>query len=412
MTPPLDIVILNDHASLTGGSAAVALASARGLAARSVSVTLLTCVGPVAPELRTVPNLEVICLEQEEIAKASSRLGAFASGLRNSRAVEAVRSVLRSKRRDRTVIHVHSWTKAFSPFALDAVCEMGFPLVMTLHDYFITCPSGGFYDHGANELCQRTPLSLGCITCNCDRRHYAHKLWRTARTAIQNRILHVPRRIAHYVGVSHFSLNVLRPHLPAGVPVTMVRNPLESVDGGPASPSQNRNFLFIGRFEEEKGVRLFAEAIRATGLPAVFIGDGSLAPELKRLCPSAQFTGWLGAGQIRAHLAAARALVFPPLWYETLGLVVVEAVAAGVPALVSDRCAATDVVQDGVNGLHFAHGDLGSLSEKMRLLADDSALAGRLGRQGYAGYWADPWTVDRHVEELLGVYRKLTRTAA
>jgi glycosyltransferase involved in cell wall biosynthesis len=411
MTPSMDIVILNDHASLTGGSAAVALASARGLAARSCRVTLLTCVGPVAPELMGVPNLEVICLEQEEIAKASSRLGAFVTGIRNSRAVEAVRSVLRDRRRDRTVIHVHSWTKAFSPFALDAVCEMGFPLVMTLHDYFIACPSGGFYVHRANELCRRAPLSLGCIACDCDRRNYGHKLWRSARTAIQNRILQVPRRIAHYVGVSDFSLNVLRPHLPSGVPVTMVRNPLESVDGGAAQPSLNRNFLFIGRFEEEKGVRLFAEAIRATGLPAVFIGDGSLAPELKKLCPSAQFTGWVDAGALRARLAEARALVFPPLWYETLGLVVVEAVAAGVPAIVSDGCAATDVIRDGVNGLHFTHGDLASLCGRMRQLADDSALAGRLGRQGHAGYWADPWTVDRHVEELMGVYRKLTRAA-
>ena len=67
MKPTLEIVILNDYAVLNGGSASVALASARGLASRSVRVTLLTCVGPVAPELRSVPNLEVICLGQEEI---------------------------------------------------------------------------------------------------------------------------------------------------------------------------------------------------------------------------------------------------------------------------------------------------------------------------------------------------------
>ena len=319
--------------------------------------------------------------------------------------------MLRNKPRGRTIVHVHTWTKALSPFALDAVCEMGFPLVATLHDFFISCPNGGFFVHGADEICVRRPLSLDCIRCNCDRRNYAHKLWRVARTAVQNRVLQVPRRIAHYVGVSEFSLKVLRPHLPATVPVTVVRNPLECVDAGPAATGSNGNFVFIGRFEKEKGVRLFAEAARATGLPAVFIGDGSLAPELRQMCPDAQFTGWIGANAIRAHLRSALALVFPPLWYETLGLVVVEAAAAGVPAIVSDQCAATDVIRDGINGLHFLRGAVASLAGKMRLLAGDRALAGSLGKAAYDGFWADPWTLDRHVGELLGVYGQLTHAA-
>jgi glycosyltransferase involved in cell wall biosynthesis len=374
-------------------------------------VTLVTCVGPVAPELNSVPNLKVICLGQQEISKDPNRVRAFATGMRNSRAVDTVRAVLRNKPRRNTIVHVHTWTKALSPFALDAVCDMGFPLVVTLHDFFITCPNGGFFVHGPNEICARKPLSVGCILCNCDRRNYGHKLWRVARTVVQNRVLRVPRKIAHFIGVSDFSLNVLRPHLPAAVPVTVVRNPLECVDGGPADVARNRNFVFIGRFEEEKGVRLFAEAVRATGLPAVLIGDGSLAPEMRRLCPDALFTGWIGPDEIRGHLARARALVFPPLWYETLGLVVVEAAAAGVPAIVSDRCAATDVIRDGHNGLHFSRGAARSLGEKMLSLAHDGTLAGRLGRAGYDGYWADPWTLDRHVGKLLGIYGQLTSAA-
>ncbi len=411
MRPLPEVVILNDHAALTGGSASVALASARGLAARSVRVTLVACVGPVAPELRQVANLEVVCLGQQEIAKDPDRLRAFAAGVRNPGAVDAVRAALRGKPRGRTVVHVHSWTKALSPFALDAVCGMGYPLVATLHDFFMACPNGGFFDYRSGELCERRPLSAGCLGCNCDRRNYGHKLWRAARTALQNRVLGIPRRAAHFIGVSDFSLGVLRPHLPAAVPVTLLRNPLDCVDSGPAPVGQNGNFVFIGRFEQEKGVLLFAEAARAAGLPAVFIGDGSLAPELRRLCPDAQFTGWIGPEAIRSHLSRARALVFPPLWYETLGLVVVEAAAAGVPAIVSDRCAATDVVRDGVNGVHFRRGSSESLARTMRALAGDGALAARLGWAAYEGYWADPWTLERHVGGLLGVYEKVMEAA-
>lgn len=405
--PALEVVILNDYASTTGGSTAVAIASALGLAARGVRVTYFSCVGPVAPELRDVPNLEVVCLGQHEIAKDPNRLRALASGLRNPAAVAALRRVLAGKDPNRTLVHAHTWMKAMSPFALDVAPELGFPLVVTLHDFFISCPGGGFYDHAAGKVCHRAPLSAACLACNCDRRNYAQKLWRVARTALQNGALGLPSRVSAYLGVSEFSLNILRPHLPANVPAAVLRNPVDCVEEGPADVARNRAFLYIGRFVPEKGVLLLAEAARATGLPAVFVGDGELAPELRRLCPDARFTGWLKPGQIRAELRAARALVFPPTWYETLGLVAVEAASAGVPPIVSDGCAASDHIRDGETGLHFIHGSSDSLASRMRDLAANDALAARLGRAAYDWYWADPWTADRHVEDLLGHYHRV-----
>ena len=216
--PPLEIVILNDFASTNGGSTAVALASALGLAARDIPVTLFTCVGPVAPQLIGVPNLEVICLGQAEIAHNPNRAQAFAEGLRNRRAGRALRQVLQRKSPRTTLVHVHSWTKALSPHALDVVLCLGFRLVVTLHDYFIACPNGGFFVHpAAAEICRaRVPLSLSCWTCHCDRRNFGQKLWRNARTVIQNRWLRLPERASFYVGVSDFSLGIMRPYLPGG----------------------------------------------------------------------------------------------------------------------------------------------------------------------------------------------------
>lgn len=404
-----EVVILNDYASVTGGSTAVAIASATGLAARGIQVTYFSCVGPVAPQLRDVPNLDVVCLDQAEIAKDGNRLRAFASGLRNADAVAALRQLLAGKDPERTVVHAHTWMKALSPCALDAVVGAGFELVVTLHDFFMACPSGGFFDHATEQLCHRKPLSLSCLACNCDRRNYGHKLWRSARTVLQNQVLRMPRRVSAYVGVSEFSLALMRPHLPAKIPASVVRNPVDCVDEGPADAGANRAFLYIGRFVPEKGVRLFAEAVAVSGLPAVFVGDGELMPELKRLCPQAEFTGWLKPGEIRDRLRRARALVFPPLWYETLGLVAVEAAAAGVPAIVADGCAAVDYVKHGRTGLHFAHGSVASLTARMQELAADDVLAGGLGRAAYDWYWADPWTGGRHVTDLLKNYEALVQ---
>ena len=249
--PAFEVIILNDHASITGGSASVAIASARELAAQGVSVTFFACVGPVASELRSIKNLDVICLGQEEIAKNPNRLQAFSGGLRNGRAVRALRALLATKSPEHTIVHAHGWTKALSPFALAAVTRLGFRLVVTLHDFFISCPNGGFFDHGADVICQRQPLSLSCWQCRCDRRSHAHKIWRNVRTVLQNRVLGIPGRVAHYVAVSQFSLDVMRAQLPAGARATVVRNPLECEQHEPANVEQNRAVVFVGRFENE-----------------------------------------------------------------------------------------------------------------------------------------------------------------
>jgi glycosyltransferase involved in cell wall biosynthesis len=402
-----EIVILNDYASLTGGSTAVALASAVGLASRDVAVTFFAAVGPVAPQLLDVPNLKVVCLGQPEIAKNPNRAQAFVSGWRNLPALRALREILSHKSPARTVIHAHTWSQALSPFVLTAAMDMGFRVIVTLHDFFLACPSGVFFVHPSREICRRTPLSLSCWNCNCDRRNYAHKLWRNTRAAIQNRILKVPDRISCYIGVSDFSLKIMRPYLPPATPVRMIRNPVDCLKAEPAPVAENRDFLFIGRFSNEKGAVLFAQAVQASGVAATFIGDGALMPAVRTICPQARFTGWLPPGEIRQYLRKARVLVFPPLWHETLGLVVIEAAAAGVPAIVSDQCAATDYIRHGVNGLHFVHGSVDSLSRRMVELNTNHVRVARLGRSAYEWYWHNPWTSDRHVSDLLEVYQEL-----
>ena len=115
---------------------------------------------------------------------------------------------------------------------------------------------------------------------------------------------------------------------------------------------------------------MLARCAVAERLSVVFVGSGELTDKVKEITPQAGVTGWVGRGQILAYLRSSRALVFPSLWYETLGLVVLEAAANGVPGIVPDTCAAREIVMDGVTGLHFRGGDQQDLRGKMRQLRD------------------------------------------
>ncbi len=399
-----EFVILCDFADISGGAAAVALQSARALAARGHEVTVFSAVGPVSPALVDVPRLRVVCLGQEEIVKDPNRLRAMTRGMWNRPAAAALREVLRDKDPRRTIVHAHLWMKALSPSVFPVVTRGGFPLVVTLHDFFIACPNGGFYEYPRQVICKRKPLSVSCLKCQCDRRSYAQKLWRVWRLILQRYDAGLPERASHFVGVSGFSLDILRPYLPARVPATVVRNPVDCADLGPAPVAENDVFVFAGRLVPEKGPRLFAQAARAAGVRAVFVGDGELRAELARDFPEATITGWQTPAEVNGWLRRARALVFASTWYETLGLVVIEAAANGVPTVVADGCAASEFVADGERGRHFQHGSADALAARLAELRDDPAGAARMGRAAYDWYWRRPWNAEAHVEELLAVY--------
>ncbi len=396
------IIILNDFAHVEGGGSKVAILSAQALAVRGRQVIFLAAVGPVEPALAAA-GVRTICLGQQPLAADPNPLRAAARGLWNRTAADKLRDALRPLDPESSIVHLHGWTKALSGSVIRAALQAGFPLVATLHDYAAVCPNGGFYDYRAERLCHRRPLSAACILTDCDSRRYAHKLWRLVRHGVQTG----PGRLAaipHFINVSEVGRALQAPHLPRDSRLHFVPNPIEAVRAPPAAPAQQAEFLFVGRLAAEKGVRLFAAAARESGLPAAFVGDGYLRAELQRIAPAARISGWLPSREVTRRIECSRALVFPSQWPETQGLAVLEAAARGVPAIVSDGCAACEWVEHGVTGLLFRSGDRVGLQRRMARIAADDALTARLGRRAYERFWDDPPTVDRHAAALARLY--------
>ncbi|HYL49479.1 MAG TPA: glycosyltransferase, partial [Stellaceae bacterium] len=121
--------------------------------------------------------------------------------------------------------------------------------------------------------------------------------------------------------------------------------------------------------------------------------------------PGVSVTGWQPRAEIRRHLARARCLVFPSLWYETYGLTVDEAASCGVPAIVSDISAAAERVEDGVSGWHFCSGDSADLVRCLKLIEDD-ALVRTAGLAAYDAFWRRGESADTHARRLIRIYRQ------
>jgi glycosyltransferase involved in cell wall biosynthesis len=401
MRPPPTVVIVNDYADINGGAAYVALSSAIGLARVGMPVILLSACEPRMPEL-TAAGIAVVTTGQRDLVTEESRIRAAVQGLWNERARTQMSELLRPLDPNRTIVHVHGWTKALSSSVFFAARAQRTRIVVTLHDYFVACPNGGFFDYQAGEICGERPLSIGCATRNCDVRSYPQKLYRLARHQVQRAVGRIPEGVSAFIAVSEFSRNILQPYLPAEARTFQIANPIDVERAPRVEVVHNDRFVYVGRLSEEKGVLLFARVAARLGLRPLFIGDGPLGADIRRICPDAEITGWLPREEVKRRLAEARALVMPSLWYETQGLVVLEAAAMGVPALVPDRSAARDAVVDGETGLWFRSGDAASLAAAIERTSAQAAE--KWGRGGYDRYWANAPTLSSHVDALSDCY--------
>lgn len=393
------VVIISDFGTVNGGAAKVAIESARGLAEAGVDVVFACAIRPVSERL-SHPNIALEVFDGQDVWSIGSRVRAASHGIWNGAAYRFLTELLARQPGD-TLIHLHQWTKAFSPAAIAAAGESRRPVFITMHDYFSFCPAGGYFDFAGAKPCIRAPMSPACIARNCDRASYAHKLVRVARQWRSNRALASCRNLT-FLHVSDFARRFAEPFLPAHARHATVENMMEAQKRAPVDVGRNRHALFLGRLTEEKGVLLLAEAARRAEVPVRFVGDGPMATDVARMNPTAEQVGWVPAEKVSAEIAQARVLVAPSLWLETGPMTVCEAAALGVPAIVSNRMGAADWVQDGISGRHVAQGDVNALESALR---EAKRAASTWGDNSYRLYWDKPFTLGRHTECLMAAYQ-------
>ena len=169
--------------------------------------------------------------------------------------------------------------------------------------------------------------------------------------------------------------------------------------------------LYIGRLSAEKQIERIKPVLEA--LPdarLALVGDGPYRQQLEKIFAGtpAQFVGYLAGEELAAAYASGDAFVFPSST-ETLGLVLLEAMAAGCPVVGANRGGIPDIVNDGVNGCLYEpegpDGGAASLTAAVqRLLGDTSE---RQALRHNARQEAERWGWAGATEQLRGYYRTL-----
>jgi glycosyltransferase involved in cell wall biosynthesis len=174
----------------------------------------------------------------------------------------------------------------------------------------------------------------------------------------------------------------------------------------------SKNFIFIGRLIDFKNLFLFLDAFHEAQKQSnedwgvIILGDGELKNNLqkfvaKKHTPKVSFQQGVSWQQVPEYLALSDVLVLPS-YSEPWGLVVNEAMACGLPVLVSDKCGcAIDLVKNEENGFTFAPNNLGELTnillKFMNMNVEDLQKMGHISEEIIKDY--SPENVGREMYE-------------
>jgi len=165
--------------------------------------------------------------------------------------------------------------------------------------------------------------------------------------------------------------------------------------------------LYVGRVSAEKQVdqiRAVLEQVPGTRLAVVGDGPARQAFEQHFEGLPARFVGYLKGQALSEAYASADIFVFPSA-LETFGLVVVEAMAAGLPVVASRVGGVRDVVQEGITGYTFDSGDVAAMVEGVRQIATSRARIQQMGRA--ARTYAETQTWAAMMDEVIDLYAEL-----
>lgn len=303
----------------------------------------------------------------------------FLSGIYCPSGVRAMRKALQREKPD--VVNVHNLYPFISPAALRECKKARVPVVMTIHNYRLICPTGLFMRNGTPcEQCLDRGNEWGCIKYNCEN-SLLKSVWYAARNTVARLRRHYLDCVDVFACITDFQRRKL---IQAGFPsdkIIVIPNSVDAIDNY-KSQEEGTYVAFCGRLSREKGVDLIIEAARRnTHIPFKLAGAARDKELIADLPPNVELTGYLSGHALSDFYAGARFFVMASRCYEGFAMAILEAAAYSKPMIAPDHGGFSEIIGHGSDaiGVLTTPGHVNSLSDAVRNLWDNPQESTRLG---------------------------------
>lgn len=328
-------------------------------------------------------------------------------------AKEKIRRLVQETRPE--IAHLHNIAHQLSPSILPPLKEFGLPVVQTLHDYKLICPTYRLLSHGS--LCERCKGQrfYQAALQRCNRGSLAASALNALEMYLHHKVLGLYDLIDRFIAPSAF---VRAKVIEFGVAADRVVHLPHFVDLEAWSPERERGeyIASFGRLVEGKGVATLIRAVGRLGKIDLYImGAGELEDELRALAARegggrVRFLGFQSGDALRSLVARALFTVVPSEWYEVFGQTVVQSFAAGRPVLGARIGAIPELIDEGVDGALFAPRNTEELAARIEWLLGDRARLEAMGSAARRKAEAE-WSPDSHYERLMALYTSLIQAS-
>jgi glycosyltransferase involved in cell wall biosynthesis len=332
---------------------------------------------------------------------------AFFSGLYSFSSRKMMRRCLKEFKPD--IVHIHNLFPFISPSVLGVCRSIGVPVVMTVHNYRLICPTGLHLSYG--RICEkcRNGNEYWCVLKNCEKNIFK-SIGYALRNAVARKLKLFKKNVSLYICLSDFQRQKL---IRDGFPVARCEV-LPNMIGCKEKELQvhSSDYVgYVGRVSPEKGVSTLLEV--AQKYPTItFRAAGSYEkmPYLPSDSPdNFRFLGHLQKDATNSFFSESKIIVLCSVWYEGFPMILVEAMLHGKPVIASRIGGIPEIVEDGITGLLFEPGNADDLGKKIEYLWDQPELCKKMGAAGRQKA-SKEYSADVYYNRLMSLYDKARKT--
>ena len=310
------------------------------------------------------------------------------------------------------VAHLHNIAHHISPSILYPLQKHHIPVVQTLHDYKLICPTYRMLAKG--KICERCKVNrfYNAILQKCNKGSLSASILNCIEMSM-HKIMGLYDTVGVFISPSIFLKNKLVEHGVAEERIVHLPNILGIDDFTPQYDScKNGYILYFGRVSHEKGLLTLIHAMKE--IPDVqlkIVGEGPFTEHLKKCIEQERrinilLTGYLSGEDLKNTIRDSMFTVLPSEWYENYPYSILESFALGKPVVGSRIGGIPELIRHGETGLTFEAGNGEDLRSKIQELLKNPGVIREMGiRARHVS--EEILDADIHSERLMKIYKKV-----
>ena len=311
----------------------------------------------------------------------AGKIKGFLCGLYSPQGVKGVREALRREKPD--VVNVHNLYPFISPAALFECKKAGVPVVMTVHNFRLICPTGLFMREGKPcEICLQKGNEWNCIRYNCEQSR-VKSLGYALRNAVARWTGAYRKCVDIFACITDFQRRKLIEAGFEGDKIRVIPNSIDAPDNYQATKGEY--VAYIGRLSYEKGYDLLLEVARRNPSIAFRFAGAKRGQGEEETPANVRFEGYLSKEKLEGFVRESRFTVMPSRCYEGFPMAILESACYGKPTIGPNHGGFTEIIGEGEEaiGRLFRPGDVDDMERQIVALWNAPQEAERLGKQAF-----------------------------